>query len=123
MLISYAYKDNVNPTSFSHTTDGWSACSVKDFTKHFNKYKTAFCLPQKNMGKECLAECNNESGLCEDFCGTKNYCCKRGMAENGCDGKVGGKDHHVCVQEPLGNTGECYPLNMDHLTCLFNSIF
>ena len=55
-----------------------------------------------NLGKECLAQCNDKSGLCEGFCGTKNYCCKRGETENGCDGKDGGEDSHVCVLEPLG---------------------
>ena len=55
-----------------------------------------------NLGKECLAQCNDKSGLCEGFCGTKNYCCKKGETDNGCDGKDGGEDSHVCVLEPLG---------------------
>jgi len=89
---------------YSSKTDGWSACSVHDFTYRFNKFKTAFCLPQVNLGKECLAQCNDKSGLCEGFCGTKNYCCKKGETENGCDGKDGGEDSHVCVLEPLGDS-------------------
>ena len=87
---------------FSDSTDGWSACSVHDFTYRFNKLKTSFCLPQVNLGKECLAQCNDKSGLCEGFCGTKNYCCKKGDTDNGCDGKDGGENSHVCVLEPLG---------------------
>ena len=55
-----------------------------------------------NLGKECLAQCNDKSGLCEGFCGTKNFCCKKGETDNGCDGKDGGEDSHVCVLEPLG---------------------
>jgi len=89
---------------YSSKTDGWSACSVHDFTYRFNKFKTGFCLPQVNLGKECLAQCNDKSGLCEGFCGTKNYCCKKGETENGCDGKDGGEDSHVCVLEPLGDS-------------------
>merc|ERR1711974_368315 len=83
---------------YTSSTDGWSACSVHDFTYRFNKFKSSFCLPQVNLDKECLAKCNNESGLCENFCGTENYCCKKGEAVNGCDGKAGGLDTHVCVK-------------------------
>merc|ERR1712226_1739446 len=83
---------------YTSSTDGWSTCSVHDFTYRFNKFKSSFCLPQVNLDKECLAKCNNESGLCENFCGTENYCCKKGEAVNGCDGKAGGVDTHVCVK-------------------------
>jgi len=100
---------------YDSSTDGWSACSVKDFTNFFNDKGPWFCLPQANLGKECLSQCNNESGLCEGFCGTKNYCCKKGEIENGCDGKAGGEDNHVCVLEPIGDS--C--LTMKGFKCVF----
>ena len=48
--------------------------------------------------KRCWKKCGSQSGPCE-ACGADRYCCKKGLAENGCDGKRGSKKGK-CVPKP-----------------------
>jgi len=109
------YMGTFNTGAWNH--EGWSECNAQSFQEYFNdqveehagayrSHSPYFCLPLKNLGKPCLAKCNNKSGLCggEEFCGAGNYCCKEGVEENGCDGKTGGQGHHICVEKPIKGT-------------------
>ena len=55
-----------------------------------------------NGRDQCWSECNKRDGKC-DFCGSNGYCCRKGYNNNGCDGKIGGNDHHICVTYPGNN--------------------
>jgi len=45
----------------------------------------------------CLGHCNHQAGPCPNFCGKNGYCCKRGLAHMGCNGREGGELFHTCV--------------------------
>ena len=55
--------------------------------------------PDMNQGARCWNECKRETGEC-DWC--DGLCCRQGSewAINGCDGKLGAKNSHICVQIP-----------------------
>ena len=57
--------------------------------------------PDMNQGARCWNECKRETGEC-DWCGIEGLCCRQGSewAINGCDGKLGAKNSHICVQMP-----------------------
>jgi len=42
-------------------------------------------------GKSCWKKCGGKSGPCK-VCSGGKYCCKKGVAENGCNGKQGSKE-------------------------------
>jgi len=54
-------------------------------------------------GKSCWKKCGRKSGPCK-VCSGGKYCCKKGVAENGCNGKQGSKEG-TCVKPvtPPGN--------------------
>lgn len=56
----------------------------------------------KNWGEDCWSECNAVGGVCPDFCGEGNACCRfgSGLDPPECHGiqKWGAKDKHTCVR-------------------------
>lgn len=76
-----------------------------------------------NGRDQCWSECNKRDGKC-DFCGSNGFCCRKGYNKYGCDGKIGGNDHHICVTYPgpgLENMGETcwYPCDKKEGACGF----
>ena len=50
--------------------------------------------------KNCWYKCGKKGGLCEDFCGPKGYCCRKGHAD--CPvlaANVSPTSHHSCVRQ------------------------
>lgn len=56
-------------------------------------------LSLENMGEICWDPCDEKQGACE-FCGLDGVCCRKGYTGNGCDGEIGGDDHHRCASKP-----------------------
>ena len=54
-----------------------------------------------NVGESCWQQCNKKGGPCT-WCGEgasdskEGMCCKKGNKDRGCDGTIGGDDHHRC---------------------------
>merc|ERR1712066_476384 len=51
----------------------------------------------KNLGKDCWTGCKYKQGRC-NWCGTSGMCCRIGWTGNGCDGTMGNKLYHMCVE-------------------------
>ena len=50
--------------------------------------------------KNCWYKCGRKGGLCEDFCGPKGHCCRKGHAD--CPvlaANVSPTSHHSCVRQ------------------------
>ena len=50
----------------------------------------------ENQGEMCFNHCDQKNGPCK-WCGKDGMCCRQGFIGNGCDGKIGGKSYHVCI--------------------------
>ena len=55
-----------------------------------------------NIGIECWEKCGKQDGWCE-WCKDGDgdgLCCRQGYEGNGCNGKMGEKYKHTCIQDP-----------------------
>ena len=71
------------------------------------------------IGFQCWNECGYSSGQCNQFCGSGHFCCRQGLNEKGCDGKMGDPNHHVCVSKAEGKAVKEIIEPDDHLDLHF----
>ena len=64
---------------------------------------------------DCFKECG--TGWCPSMCGVRGACCRKGWVGNGCNGKFGSDDRHMCqlADQTMQQTGvnnlhkQCWP--------------
>ena len=76
---------------------------ASEMTKKIESEPRAFREPkdawQQLNKQDCWPKCEKTGGLCEDFCGPKGFCCRKGW-KNECPvlAENASPDHHTCVK-------------------------